>query len=122
MLIIGLELNLRILLLKLSHILFTIVSVKASLLNMCLAILLLNEHPTNCVHQHQCLSAHPSPYQTLLYKLSWLPSKTDQNTRMVLPEVVVEVPVANPMFILWPVINESLHQPLSQTVSKENMS
>ena len=96
MLIIGLDINLRILLLKLSYILFNIISVKPSSL-MCLAHFVVES--LGCPLKHNF----------------------DQNTRMILPKVVIEVPTANLMFILWPVINESLYQPLSQTVSEENM-
>ena len=37
---------------------------------------------------------------------------SNQNTRMVLLGIVVEMSAANPMLIFWSIVNKSLHQPL----------
>ena len=78
--------------------------------------------PTVCININLLQLIH-HPIKLLFISFLGHPPKHifDQNTKMVLPEIVIEVPTANPVFILWLIVNECLHQPLSQTVSQASM-
>ena len=69
--------------------------------------------PTVCILINSLQSIHQPIKLSFISSFGCFPKQLfGQNTMMVLSEIIVEVSAADPMLILWPIINEGLHQPL----------
>ena len=68
---------------------------------------------TVCILINSLQFIHQSIKLSFISSFGCFPKQlSDQNTRMIFPKIIIEVFAANPILILWPIINEGLHQPL----------